>query len=272
MRLSRFCPLLVHALVLLWLVSCGTYKAEPGGMVPEWADLPSSPEELIQRSDEILQTTRALNQLTYAASCLEKAAQSELTYPVQWRLARIYQVLADRVERKSMQRKLLRKAVRIAEYAHQIDPRKPEALAVLASSRGVLATLALAPGKSIQESIEGPAEMLMENHPNYNGGEGRRILGALYAKAPPWPAGVGDLEEGLELLETNASLFPNFPMNRFLYGEALLRDSRAKEAKREFTAVLEANRDGEWGMIGAPYRRQARQYLRNLSESEGNTP
>ena len=233
-------------------------------MVPKWADLPSSPAELVQRSDEILQSTRALNQLTYAATCLEKASQAELTYPVQWRLARIYQVLADRIERKSMQRKLLGKAVRIAELAHRIDPGKPEALAILASSRGVLATLALAPGKSIQESIEGPAEKLMENHPNYNGGEGRRILGALYAKAPPWPAGVGDLEEGLELLETNARLF--------LYGEALLRDSRGKEAKHEFTAVLEANRDGEWGMIGAPYRRQARQYLRNLSESEGNTP
>ena len=258
--------------MLLWLVSCGTYRADSGGMVPKWADLPSSPAELIQTSDDILQSTRALNRLTYAATCLEKASHAELTYPVQWRLARIYQVLADRVERKSMQRKLLRKAVRIAELAHQIDPKKPEALAVLAASRGVLATLALAPGKSIQESIEGPAEKLMENHPNYNGGEGRRILGALYAKAPPWPAGVGDLEEGLELLETNVRQFPNFPMNRFLYGEALLRDSRAQEAKREFTAVLEANQDGEWGIIGAPYRRQARQYLRNLLESEGSTP
>ena len=272
MEVSRIGPLFVISLVLLGVVACGNSIRVRGELVPPWSELPETPEDLIQRADSVHASTRALGDLTEAVTCLEKAQSLQNSYSVQWRLARAYRTLAQQITSKALQRKLLRKAVQFAEMAHATDPEKPEALENLAAGRGVLATLTLAPGKAVQEGIENPAEILVENHPEYLDGAGKRILGALYAKAPPWPAGVGDLEEGLELLKENADQFPKNPMNHFFLGEALLRDGRDREAEGAFKTVLSAPRAGEWALIGATYRRMARQYLRTLQEGGSEEP
>jgi tetratricopeptide (TPR) repeat protein len=57
-----------------------------------------------------------------------------------------------------------------------------------------------------------------------------RMLGTVYLKAPAWPAGPGDLDAALELLERAVTRFPDHPLNHMFYAEALLQDDRRDEA------------------------------------------
>ena len=51
---------------------------------------------------------------------------------------------------------------------------------------------------------------------------------------------VGDLDEGIKLLQQAVQLASDYPLNHLLYGEALLADNRRAEAEREFKQVLSA--------------------------------
>jgi|GEM_PF-983411 len=53
-------------------------------------------------------------------------------------------------------------------------------------------------------------------------GEPLRVLAAIYLKAPPWPAGPGDEEKALELLEKAVEKYPGHPLNHMFYAEALM--------------------------------------------------
>ena len=121
-------------------------------------------------------------------------------------------------------------------------------------------------GPGIQREIEEAAEYLYDNHPDYESGLGHRILGGLYTQAPPWPAGVGDLEGAIEILEENMEEHPDSVLSQFLLGEAYLKMGYRTKAEQAFRAVLQAEREGEWKLIGAPYRSNARNYLASIRE------
>lgn len=57
-----------------------------------------------------------------------------------------------------------------------------------------------------------------------------RLLGMLLVKAPPWPQGPGDPDEGLRLLDEAIREFPDRPEAYAHKAEALLDQSRIKEA------------------------------------------
>jgi tetratricopeptide (TPR) repeat protein len=67
--------------------------------------------------------------------------------------------------------------------------------------------------------------------PDMDDGGPLRVLGALYLKAPPWPAGVGDEEKALELLEQAVEDHPDHPLNHLFLAEAQIEDEEYESAQ-----------------------------------------
>ncbi len=105
--------------------------------------------------------------------------------------------------------------------------------------------LALALGQQSRErpstGLDGVRRMvtllreLTEEAPRLDRGGPERVLALVLLRAPGWPAGPGDPEEGLEQARKAVELFPDDPRNQAVLGEALLADGQ-KEAG---CAVLE---------------------------------
>ncbi len=94
--------------------------------------------------------------------------------------------------------------------------------------------------------------------PSYDGGAPLRALGTLLVKAPPWPAGVGDVDQGIELLEQAVELFPGHPANHYYLAEALAAEGRRNEAATAFEHVVELCAEPRWGAVCDRYEPEAR--------------
>ena len=62
-----------------------------------------------------------------------------------------------------------------------------------------------------------------------------RVLALLLLRAPGWPAGPGDPEEGLAAARRAATSAPSFPPNQLTLAEALARNGAAEEARAAAT-------------------------------------
>ena len=91
-----------------------------------------------------------------------------------------------------------------------------------------------------------------------------RALGMLYLRAPAWPAGVGDLELSLEMLERAARDYPGHPENHLFLAYALQEDDQTNEAREELRRASEAIGNGHWGDFADRWRREIDQFREEL--------
>lgn len=228
--------------------------------------LPRTAAAVIALADTTHQTTRALAATAHAAAGLERSfKENPADYELAWRTARAFVTIADSLVDRNHRERFAKEASRFAKLATKIDPERPEGYYFSAASAGLVAESQLAPGKSFQEAVEKPALLLVEKSPGYEAGGGLRILGALYTKAPTWPVGVGDLDEGISLLERAVADYPTHPLNHLFLAEAYAKVNRREDAVIRLRTVLGFPPVGEWGLIGRKYREQARQMLQDLS-------
>jgi hypothetical protein len=85
--------------------------------------------------------------------------------------------------------------------------------------------------------------------PQIDDGGPLRVLGLLYVKAPAWPVGPGDLDLGLDLLKKASESYPEHPLNRLFYAEALIADGQKEQARTELErarALSTPQRFGDW--------------------------
>jgi hypothetical protein len=85
--------------------------------------------------------------------------------------------------------------------------------------------------------------------PQIDDGGPLRVLGLLYVKAPAWPVGPGDLDLGLDLLKKASESYPEHPLNRLFYAEALIADGQRPQARAELErarALSTPQRFGDW--------------------------
>jgi hypothetical protein len=90
-----------------------------------------------------------------------------------------------------------------------------------------------------------------------------RVLALVYLRAPGWPAGPGDDEEGLRLAQRAVALRPEHPPNVLALAEALRKNGRREEAHAVYTrARVMAAREAAEGHPDAPeWQREAEQGL-----------
>jgi hypothetical protein len=70
--------------------------------------------------------------------------------------------------------------------------------------------------------------------PRLEDGAPHRVLALVLLRAPGWPLGPGDSEEGLREAERAVVLFPDHPPNQIALGEALRRNGRPAESQRAY--------------------------------------
>jgi tetratricopeptide (TPR) repeat protein len=249
----------------LWLVGCRAADGPGTGLAIERDRLPADVEALLAIADETDRTTRRLPALVRAAAAMEKAAAlAPDNYDVAWRAARAFVTVAENLKAKDMQARVASEAVSYAKRAVALGPDRPEGLYFKGAAVGLRASVQLAPTRETQARIEEPLSRLLEIDTSFERGGVLRILGTLYVKAPAWPAGVGDVDEGLELLERAVAEYPDEPLNHFFLAEAYAKLGRFDAARAALLAVLGFPREGRWALVGGRYRNQARQLLRDL--------
>ena len=92
-----------------------------------------------------------------------------------------------------------------------------------------------------------------------------RLLAMLYAKAPPWPTSIGDMDEALDYAE-RAVTASDYPMNHLIMAEVLIEDDELDKARGELEKVLAAPKVGRWAYEGEQWRPHAMKLLKRIQE------
>jgi len=91
--------------------------------------------------------------------------------------------------------------------------------------------------------MEDLALRVVEMDPKLDDAGGHRFLGNLYAKAPPFPASIGDMEEAFFHMKKAVEIAPDYPENRLHLGKVYLKARDYEEAIREFELCLKMQWD-----------------------------
>lgn len=101
----------------------------------------------------------------------------------------------------------------------------------------------------------------VELDPTYDNGAPLGALGTLLVRAPAWPAGCGDVEEGITYLLRVVELFPGKPTGHYFLAEALRESGDDARATAAYRLVLSLCEEPRWGAICDRYAPLAREAL-----------
>lgn len=102
------------------------------------------------------------------------------------------------------------------------------------------------------------ARRAMEIDQTYDDAGPLRLMGMLLITAPPWPASVGDTDEGLELLERAVAL-SDYPRNRLLLAKSLIEDDEPEDGCAQLEPLLQGQVNGRWASAAERWTREARE-------------
>jgi tetratricopeptide (TPR) repeat protein len=226
--------------------------------------LPDSQSELIDLADRIYRSTRDVTRLLLAVKGLQKAHKLKSDqFGVLWRLARLFTVLSQ-VERINGEKwSSLGRAA--ATTAIQVNGNGVEGHLYHSACTGILGRYRLSEAEDLSREALRSAITAAKLDPHYAGGFPRRIQGAIYLYAPAWPAGVGDLDEALDILEKLAREHPS-PENYYYLAEAYRKTDQIKRAVRFYRRVMKFKARGVWRVEGPRFRAKVRQQLKQLAQ------
>ena len=81
-------------------------------------------------------------------------------------------------------------------------------------------------------------------------------MGSVLINAPAWPLGIGDPEEGIELLKRAVDI-SDYPVNSIILAKALLSEDMVTEACSHLDKALLKRKVGRWGKTWARHRPEA---------------
>jgi tetratricopeptide (TPR) repeat protein len=134
-------------------------------------------------------------------------------------------------------------AVQAAQWCPRIAPGLPDCDFWLGAALGVQARERPTTGLSALPKIEAAFKRAAEAKPEMEDAGPDRALAYLYLRAPRWPRGPGDPEQGLAHAKKAVALRPDYPPNRLALAEALAAAGDAAgslEAGHEALRLAEA--------------------------------
>lgn len=155
-------------------------------------------------------------------------------------------------------------AARNAKYAR---PDRVEGHYYLAMLLGRRAERGGLGGIGMVKEVEELGLKCIEIDPSFADGGPYRLLAMLYAKAPPWPTSVGDIDLAVEYAQKALEL-SDMPVNHMIYAEVLIEDDELELAREQLKIVLAAPKVGTWAIEGELWRPYARQLLKRLEQGE----
>jgi tetratricopeptide (TPR) repeat protein len=228
------------AIAALLLSGCPVPQIKSGATVTT-EKLPEKVPELIKYADDIYAKADPSEvEMENALLALDKATKLEpKNFEAQWKAARAAIWLAD--ENYDDKTKRAHYAGRGADYAKaaiELEPGRVEGHYYSGENLGLVATTKTIGAKFMVPSVRDAAKKAVQINSCYDRGGPLRLLGSLYAEAPPWPASIGDPDKGVELLQQAVKCDPSYPQNNLLLGNALVKAERFDDAAKQYDIVL----------------------------------
>jgi len=218
---------------------------------------------MIKLADHTHKSTRKKADLKQTWSRLQSALYASKPHPdLFWRVGRLAMQLSLIEEARGAE--WATECIKAAKMVIQHQPNAVQGHLYAGICKSVLAKHQPSNSQELSKSAMQHARKAVELDRFYENGAPNRLLGALLIYAPPWPTSVGDLDEGLEILETLTKEFPQTPMNFFLLAEGYRKAELTVDALRQYKRVLSFPPKGTWRHEGPARRKQARQAVRNL--------
>jgi hypothetical protein len=238
------------------------------------AELPADADALVQYADAEVKKDQP-SAVENALIALDKARAADAQrFDVLWRGAHVCAWLADDSADKERRAGYARRGIEWAKAAVQVDPKRVEGQYYLGINLGLEAQTKTLGGRDMVPQVAKAASEAAALDEKFDHAGPLRLLGALYANAPLWPASIGDIDEGLKHLSRAVELAGHYPLNHLLYGQALVIGHKYPEAERECADVLRAPLVPEWAHRLERWRREAEACLKKQQKkkSSGTSP
>ncbi len=229
-------------IAILMLAGCPVPPIRSGATISS-EKLPEKVPELIKYADEIYaRPTVTSADMENALLALDKAVKEDpKCFEAQWKAARATVWLADDLyDDKTKRAHFSGRGIEYAKAAIELEPKRVEGHYYSGMDIGLSATTRTIGAKFMVPSVRDAEKKALQIEACYDHGGPPRVLGSLYAEAPPWPASIGDPDKGVEFLQQALKCGPDWPLNNLLLGNALVAAERYDEAKKEYQVVLAA--------------------------------
>lgn len=169
-------------------------------------------------------------------------------------------LLAARQTDPLKREQLASEGVRFAEKALELGGAGDAAIHYyLAANLGLVARDHVTVAMDNLPRLESEIQRAVALNPAIDDGGPLRLLGMLYLKAPPWPAGPGDGDKALELLARAVTHYPTHPLNHLFYAEATWEvegDDADERARNHLAIGRKLLEQGDWGYNREPWQRE----------------
>lgn len=118
--------------------------------------------------------------------------------------------------------------------------------------------------------LESELQRAVALNPDTDGGGPLRVLGVLYLKAPPWPAGIGDSDKALGLLKRAVESHPEHPLNHLFYAQALWaaeEDAAIGQAKSQVDSGIQLLKNSTWDYNRVLWQKEFAAFQQEIDES-----
>lgn len=227
------------------------------------------PPLLVQAN--LLYAARNLRDVREAASVWLEAARADSTRVEGLEgAARAYVWLTEHETDSAARQDAATQAVNAAQWCERIKPASASCIYWLGAALGVQArekqSTALDALPRIQEAFKRAATA----DPMFEQAGPDRALALLYLRAPGWPTGPGDPDQGLQHARKAVELAPDYPPNDLALGEALIATEDRNGARGAYQRALEKAR--QLDALGEPdageWIRQAEDALTRLPDHQ----
>jgi tetratricopeptide (TPR) repeat protein len=208
-------------------------------------ELSEDRDELLEDADTEMQKDSVVGAENSLVATEKAIGEHALTvfgkdYDALWRAARACAWLADDFSDKKTRESFAHHGIGYAKAAVALEPHRVEGHYYLGINAGLSATTKTFGAVKLVPEVRDEAKAAAKYDEAFDHAGPLRVLGSVFAKAPPWPASIGDNEEGQKWLSRAVKTAPDYPENHLLYGDALADDNKMLEAAREYKQVLDA--------------------------------
>ena len=141
-------------------------------------------------------------------------------------------------------------AVQTAQWCQRREPRNPDCHYWLAIAVGVQANQRRTTVTDGLRVMERELRVAIAEHEHLDYAGPRRVLAQMLVRAPGWPTGPGNADEGLEQAHRAVELYPEYPPNLLALAEAYAEVDKLAASQETYRRAIDVAR--EWQQRGHP--------------------
>ena len=255
-------------LCLVVVVSTSTLVACPFGMIPNIPTRvlrsdrdeppPETAEECFALADRLGVEGGPQGDLEEALSALERAEKLGADGVDLWvkQLKIIYYIAAPIQKMRSRVSPWIAKGQTLSKRVEEAAPDRVEGHYYMAVFLGFEAQNNRLRALDLLPRIVDEGQRAIDIDETYDDAGGLMLMGSVLIAAPAWPQGVGDPEQGVELLKRGVKV-SDYPVNRIILAKGLLEVDQVGEACEQLDKALLTPKAGRWARTWNMYRPEA---------------